>query len=75
MPTTTFGDVIKTARSKAIFASETLAILEKIYALASSNFRHGMTQPFSLSAAEADFVYVSCMAAILLFVRYSQRLP
>lgn len=71
MPTATLGDVIKAARAKEIFAPETLAILEKIYALASNNFRHGMTQPFSLSAPEVDFVYVSCMAGILLFVRLS----
>ena len=69
MPSATLGDVIKTARAKGILAPETLAILEKIYALASNHFRHGMTQPFSLSAPEVDFVYVNCMAAILLFVR------
>jgi glutamate mutase epsilon subunit len=52
-----------------IFAPETLSVLEKLYALANDNFRHGMTEPFKLGAPEVEFVYVSCMAGILLFIR------
>jgi glutamate mutase epsilon subunit len=69
MPTATFGDVIKAARMRDIFAPETLSVLEKLYALANDNFRHGMTEPFKLGAPEVEFVYVSCMAGILLFIR------
>jgi hypothetical protein len=73
MPTATFGDVIKEARKRTVFASETLTILEKLYAMASSHFRHGMTEPFRLTPPEVEFVYVSSMAGILLFVRHDAR--
>lgn len=72
LPTGTFGDVIKQARLKEIFAKETLAILEKTYALANNHFRHGMTEPFTLTPAEVDFVYVSTMGGVLLLVRHFQ---
>lgn len=67
MPTATFGDVLKKARRA--FSSETISTLEKLYALASSHFRHGRTEPFALSPPETDFVYVTCLAGIMLFVR------
>jgi hypothetical protein len=66
----TFGDCIKEMRKQNAFASLTLAILEKLYALASAEFRHGNTAPFKLSAAEAEFVYLTCIAAMLMFVHY-----
>jgi AbiJ N-terminal domain 4 len=67
MPTATFGDVLKEARS--CFAPETISTLEKISALAHNHFRHGMTKPFALTPSEVDFVYLTCLGAILLFVR------
>jgi hypothetical protein len=73
MPTATFGDVIKAARTRDIFAPETLSVLEKLYALANNHFRHGMTVPFKLGAPEVEFVYVSCMAGILLFIRHDGK--
>ncbi len=69
MPTATFGDVLKAARNKDSFAPETIGTLEKLGALASGHFRHGMTEPFDLGPSEVDFVYLSCLAGILLFVR------
>lgn len=44
-------------------------MLQKIYDMANSHFRHGMTTPFTLKPAEVDFVLVSCVAGILLVVR------
>jgi AbiJ N-terminal domain 4 len=73
MPTATFGAVIKEAGKKDIFAPETLSVLEKLYGLANNHFRHGMTEPFRLGAAEVEFVYVSCMAGILLFIRHAGK--
>lgn len=67
LPSGTFGDVLKKARG--IFAPETISILEKVYALASNHFRHGMTEPFKLTPAETDFVYVACLGGMMLFVR------
>jgi hypothetical protein len=69
MPTATFGDVLKAARNKSSFAPETISTLEKLWVLASSHFRHGMTEPFDLGPSELDFVYLTCLAGILLFVR------
>jgi hypothetical protein len=69
IPNGTFGDVLKAARNKSRFSPHTTAILEKLYILANNHFRHGMTDPFGLSSAEAEFVYVQCLAAILVFVR------
>jgi len=69
MPAATFGDVLKETRKRKSFAPETISTLEKIYTLSNSHFRHGMTEPFALSSSEVDFVYLACLAGILLFVR------
>jgi hypothetical protein len=69
LPTGTFGDALKEARSKNRFAAETISTLEKLYATANSHFRHGMTEPFRLNPSEVDFVYLTCLAVVLLFVR------
>jgi hypothetical protein len=69
MPTATFGDVLKEARNRKSFAPETISTLEKLYALSNNHFRHGMTEPFSLSPSEVDFVYLTSLAGILLFAR------
>lgn len=69
LPAATFGDVLKEAKSKKSFAPETISTLEKLYALSNNHFRHGMTEPFALGASEVDFVYLTCLAAVLLFVR------
>ena len=69
MPTATFGQVLNAARANHSMASETISTLEKLYQMANSHFRHGMTTPFTLKPAEIDFVTVTCLAGILLFVR------
>jgi hypothetical protein len=71
MPTATFGDVVKTMRSRSTFSRETLSTLEKIYALASNHFRHGMTDPFALSDGEVEFVYLTCIGGMLMLVRHA----
>jgi hypothetical protein len=62
-------DVLAEARKQQSLASETISVLQKLYEMANGHFRHGMTTPFTLKAAEVDFVLVSCKAGILLFVR------
>lgn len=69
MPTATFGQVLNAARANQSIASETISILDKLYQMTNSHFRHGMTTPFALKPAEIDFVVVNCLAGILLFVR------
>lgn len=69
MPSATFGNVLAEARKQQAMAAETISVLQKIYDMANSHFRHGMTTPFTLKPAEVDFVLVSCVAGILLVVR------
>jgi hypothetical protein len=69
MPHGKFGDVLNKARNDPRFTSLVVPTLEKLSALAHAEFRHGMTEPFKLGPSEVDFVYVSCLATILLFVR------
>jgi len=69
MPSATFGNVLTEARKRHSIASETISVLQKLYDMANAHFRHGMTTPFTLKPAEVDFVFVSSIADILLFVR------
>lgn len=71
MPSGTLGDVLK--KAKGTFSPGTISTLEKLGALASNHFRHGMTEPFKLTPAETDFVYVTCLAGMMLFVRSVPR--
>jgi hypothetical protein len=69
MPNGTFGDVLKDIKKNNFLANETITSLQKLYELANNHFRHGMTEPFGLKPAEVDYVLVSCVGAILLFIR------
>jgi hypothetical protein len=69
LPSATFGGVLAEARNEKSFATETISTLEKLYSLSNNHFRHGMTEPFALGPSEVDFVYLTCLAGILLFVR------
>jgi hypothetical protein len=69
MPTATFGSVLAEARRRHSMSAETASVLQKLYDMANNRFRHGMTIQFTLTPAEVDFVLVSCLAGILLFVR------
>ena len=69
MPAATFGNVLAEARNRQEMAAETISVLQKLYDMANSHFRHGMTTPFALNNAEVDFVYLSCVAGMLLFIR------
>ena len=69
LPKATFGDVLNAARKQQSMGNETISVLQKLYDMASAHFRHGMTTAFTLKPPEVDFVLVSCLAGILLFVR------
>jgi hypothetical protein len=69
MPNATFADVVKKMRQRKEASDQTLNVLEKMWVMANEHYRHGMTKPFTLKPAEVDFVLVSCIGAILLFVR------
>jgi hypothetical protein len=69
MPAATLGNVLTEARRRQSMAQETVTVLQRLYDMANNHFRHGMVTPFTLTVAEVDFVLLSCMAGILLFVR------
>lgn len=69
MPNATFGSVLKHTRRTKAFQSEITSVLESINTLRNKNFGHGMTNPFDLSIGEVDFTYLSCIGAILLFIK------
>jgi hypothetical protein len=69
MPTGTLGNVLAELRKAQTLSPETISVLQKLYDMANNHFRHGMTTPFALQKVEVDFVLVSCLAGILLFVR------
>jgi len=68
-PVTALIGKVKQGQINGILAAETISTLEKLYGTANAHFRHGMTEPFKLQSGETDFVYLTCMAGMLLFVR------
>jgi hypothetical protein len=69
MPDTTFGRILEITRRRQAFKSEIIGVLEGINTLRNRNFGHGMTTAFDLSSTEVDFLFISCIGGILLFVR------
>ncbi len=69
MPSATFGQVVAHIRQSNILNTQTVGLLAGLNDLRNQNFGHGMTAPFSLSGAEVDFTYLTCIGAILLLVR------
>jgi hypothetical protein len=75
VPSGTFDDVLKKFRSSNALARETIRMLQEMNTIRHNHFGHGMSEPFSLSTHEVDFVYVSCMAAGILFARMYRGSP
>ena len=64
-PQLTFGQVV--AHIAAGHNAEIVRILQRINQLRNGNFGHGL--PFTLTPAEVDFTYLTCVAGILFFAR------
>lgn len=69
MPNATFGSVLRHVRQTNALQGEVISVLEAINTLRNRKFGHGMTVPFDLSSGEVDFTYLTCIGAILLFVK------
>ena len=69
MPTATFGAVVAQVERAGTFHPDVIASLRAINTLRNHHFGHGMTAPFGLRPHEVDFVYLSCVAGMLLFGR------
>ena len=69
MPNATFGSVLGHVRQTNHLKAEILSVLDAINTLRNRKFGHGMTVPFDLSPGEVDFTYLTCIGAILIFVK------
>lgn len=69
LPSGTFGDVVGELRRRRSLQSETLRVLEAMNVTRNRHFGHGTTEPFALSNQEVDFIYLSCVAAAIMFAR------
>jgi hypothetical protein len=65
----TFGDVLNELRTRAAIDRFTVATLRSLETVRHNHFGHGAQAPFSLTPGEVDFVYLTCIAGILLLVR------
>ena len=65
----TFGDVVANLRARGGIDQFTLRSLQSLEILRHNHFGHGGQAAFGLSPAEVDFVYISCIAGILLLAR------
>lgn len=75
LPSGTFGDVIKKLRKdKSLVSPMVVTILENLNTIRGNYFGHGMTTPFALHKEEVDFVYLTCVAAVILFARMRGRI-
>lgn len=75
MPNRGFDDVLSEARRRNVLKSQVRDVLDKVNVLRHQNFGHGMTTPFALVPAEVDFVYLTCIAGIVLFARIADPAP
>lgn len=69
VPNATFGSVLKRVRQTKALQGEVISVLEAINTLRNHKFGHGMTVSFDLSSGEVDFTYLTCIGAILLFIK------
>jgi hypothetical protein len=65
----TFGDVLDNLRTRGGIDRFTLSTLRSIETVRNNHFGHGARDPFGLLPAEVDFIYLACIAGILLLVR------
>jgi hypothetical protein len=69
-PRATFGEVLDAAaRGRGNLSPQAIRLLRAIEVFGHNTFRHGGVEPFALTPAEVDFVYVTCAAATLVFSR------
>lgn len=69
LPKATFGSVLGQLRHTKRLTAEMLTVLEAVNTLRNRKFGHGMTVPFDLSSGEVDFTYLTCIGALVIFVR------
>jgi hypothetical protein len=73
MDNATFGNVLDEAKRLCELDDSTIRVLRQLETLRHNKFGHGTTTPFDLGSSEVDFVYLTCLGAILLFARLAVR--
>jgi hypothetical protein len=68
-PNETFGQVKNHMEQNNLARPEIIEIFTALNQMRNHHFGHGGTVEFNLSAAEVDFVYLTCIASILLLTR------
>lgn len=68
-PNATFGSVLNYVRQTNALQGEVISVLKAINNLRNHKFGHGMTVSFDLSSGDVDFTYLTCVGAILLFIK------
>ena len=68
-PNDTFGQVKNHIEQNNLLRAEIIAMFRALSQLRNQNFGHGMAVNFSLTSAEVDFTYLTCIGAILLLTR------
>lgn len=69
-PNDTFGQVLTHVTQNNFLRTDILTTLRGLNELRNHHFGHGMAAHFALNGAEVDFVYLSCISAILLLRRH-----
>jgi hypothetical protein len=68
-PNETFGQVKNHIEQNRLLRPEVIEMFSGLNNLRNHNFGHGMAAQFGLTAAEVDFTYLTCIAAILLLTK------
>jgi hypothetical protein len=71
----TMNDALDQIQKSKALQPESLALLTKLNVLRHNHFGHGAVAPFALSDQEVDFVYLSCIGAVILFARMPVPAP
>ena len=69
MPDVTFGEVLNAVNRQGVLNEPTVRLLRSIEVFGHNTLRHGRIEAFRFSSAEVDFVFTTCVAAILVFSR------
>jgi hypothetical protein len=61
--------VLQIARRNSLLPVPIISTLEQLNTLRNQEFGHGNLRPFTLTDPQVDFVYLGCVAGVLLFAR------
>jgi hypothetical protein len=69
----TFGRGLDNLQPSGAVDRFVLAALRSLETIRHNHFGHGTQQPFNLAPAEVDFIYLTCIAGILLLLRLQEH--